>query len=177
MSSAPPERPARGAGRARGTLALRLTLGYALLFALSATALFGLTYAALLGSMRQQDRAYAAALLDRYAGVYARAGLAGVHRAARAVQADDRGEETLARAADARARTLLLLPPEDWTPATGSYQLNADCTGEQELNIPGSPFSPVILRMSVSANGTRVNTVVSKPGYAVSSTGTKVNHD
>ena len=68
-------------------------------------------------------------------------------------------------------------PPEDWTPATGSYHLNADCTGEQELDIPGSAFSPVILRMSVSANGTRVNTVVSKPGYAVSSTGTKVNQD
>jgi hypothetical protein len=68
-------------------------------------------------------------------------------------------------------------PPEDWTPATGSYHLNADCTGEQELDIPGSPFSPVILRMSVSANGTRINTVVSKPGYAVGSTGTKVNQD
>jgi hypothetical protein len=68
-------------------------------------------------------------------------------------------------------------PPEDWTPATGRYHLNADCTGEMELDIPGSPFSPVILRLSVGANGTHINTVVSKPGYAVSSTGTKVNQD
>jgi hypothetical protein len=68
-------------------------------------------------------------------------------------------------------------PPEDWTPATGSYHLNADCTGDMELEIPGSPFSPVILRLSVGANGTHINAVVSKPGYAVSSTGTKVNQD
>jgi heavy metal sensor kinase len=100
----------------RGTLALRLTLGYALLFALSATALFGLTYAVLLGSMREQDRALSATYLRLYADAYARGGLAGVHRAARSVQADDRGEESLVRVADAANRTLLLLPPEDWTP-------------------------------------------------------------
>jgi hypothetical protein len=68
-------------------------------------------------------------------------------------------------------------PPEDWTAATGWYRLNADCTGEMEIDIPGSPFSPVILRLSVGANGTHINTVVSKPGYAVSSTGTKVNQN
>jgi hypothetical protein len=66
-------------------------------------------------------------------------------------------------------------PAEDWTPATGWYRVNADCTGEMEIEIPGSPFSPVILRLSVGANGTHVNTVVSKEGYAVSSAGTKVN--
>ena len=65
-------------------------------------------------------------------------------------------------------------PPLDWTPATGWYELNADCTGQMELEIPGSPFSPVILRLSVGANGTHINAVVSKPGYIVSSTGTKV---
>jgi hypothetical protein len=66
-------------------------------------------------------------------------------------------------------------PPIDWTPATGTYSLNPDCTGEMELDIPGSPFSPVILRLSVGANGTHINTVVSKPGYAVSSTATKID--
>jgi hypothetical protein len=68
-------------------------------------------------------------------------------------------------------------PPVDWTPGAGWYYLNADCTGEMEIDIPGSPFSPVILRLSVGANGTRINTVVSNPGYAVSSTGTKVRQD
>jgi hypothetical protein len=65
-------------------------------------------------------------------------------------------------------------PPVDWTPGTGWYQINADCTGEMQIDIPGSPFSPVILRLSVGGNGTHINTVVSKPGYVVSSTGTKV---
>jgi len=35
----------------------------------------------------------------------------------------------------------------------------------------------VILRVSVGANGTHISTVVSKAGYVVSSTRTKVNQD
>ena len=65
-------------------------------------------------------------------------------------------------------------PPVDWTAGTGSYHVNADCTGEMQIDIPGSPFSPVLLRLSVGASGTHINTVVSKAGYVVSSTGTKV---
>ena len=68
-------------------------------------------------------------------------------------------------------------PPVDWTPATGWYRINPDCTGEMELEIPGSPFTPVILRLSVGADGTHINTVVSKAGYVVSSTGTKVDQN
>jgi len=66
-------------------------------------------------------------------------------------------------------------PPVDWTPATGTYRINADCTGQMDLDIPGSPFTPVVLRLSIGANGTHINTVVSKPGYVVSSTATKVD--
>jgi hypothetical protein len=66
------------------------------------------------------------------------------------------------------------LPPVDWTPATGTYRLNANCTGEAEIIIPGSPFSPVILRLVVSDDGNQVRTVVSKPGYVVTSTATRV---
>ena len=65
-------------------------------------------------------------------------------------------------------------PPVDWTSGTGTYEINPDCTGQMQIDIPGSPFSPVILRLSVGANGTHINTVVSKAGYVVSSTGTKV---
>ena len=65
-------------------------------------------------------------------------------------------------------------PPVDWTPATGTYRMNADCTGEAEIVIPGSPFSPVTLRLVVGDAGNRIETVVSKPGYAVTSTATKV---
>ena len=68
-----------------------------------------------------------------------------------------------------------VLPPQDWTPATGTYRVNADCTGEAEIIIPGSPFSPVTLRLVVGEDGTQLRTVVSKPGYVVSSTATKVD--
>ena len=66
-------------------------------------------------------------------------------------------------------------PPVDWTQGTGWYEINADCTGQAVIEIPGSPFSPVTLRLSVGANGTHINTVVSKAGYVVGSTGTKVD--
>ena len=65
-------------------------------------------------------------------------------------------------------------PPVDWTPATGTYRLNADCTGKRKIIIPGSPFSPVILRLVVGDDGDQIRTVVSKPGYAVTSTATRV---
>jgi hypothetical protein len=67
-----------------------------------------------------------------------------------------------------------MLPPVDWTPATGTYTINPDCTGEAELVIPGSPFSPVPLRLVVADNGAQIRTVVSKAGYVVSSSATKV---
>lgn len=67
-----------------------------------------------------------------------------------------------------------MLPPVEWTPATGTYSINRDCTGEAEIIIPGSPFSPVILRLVVGNNGNEIRTVVSKPGYVVTSTATKV---
>lgn len=68
-----------------------------------------------------------------------------------------------------------MVPPIDWTPATGTYRIYADCTGQAEIIIPGSPFSPVILRLVVGADGRRIETVVSKPGYVVTSTAVKVD--
>jgi hypothetical protein len=67
------------------------------------------------------------------------------------------------------------LPPVDWTPATGTYTINSDCTGKAQINIPGSSFSPVILRLVVADNGKLIRTVVSKPGYVVTSIGTRVH--
>jgi hypothetical protein len=58
--------------------------------------------------------------------------------------------------------------------AAGTYRINPDCTGEAEIIIPGSPFSPVILRLVVGDKGTQIRTVGSKPGYVVTSSGTKV---
>ena len=47
--------------------------------------------------------------------------------------------------------------------------------GEAEIIIPGSPFWPVILRLVVGADGKRIETVVSKPGYVVTSSAVKVD--
>ena len=114
MSSAFPERP-RAARRRPETLALGLTLGYAALFIASAVALFALTFAFLLGYMRERDRAYSRARLDDFADAYARGGVAAVESAAASLRGDDRGEELLIRVADPANRTTLLLPPEDWS--------------------------------------------------------------
>ncbi len=114
MSFVSPDSPA---GRRAGTLALRLTLGYAALFVASALALFALTFAFLLGYMRERDRAYSRARLDDFADAYARGGVAAVERAAVALRGDDRGEELLVRVADASNDAALVLPPEDWTAA------------------------------------------------------------
>ena len=43
-----------------------------------------------------------------------------------------------------------MTPPVDWTPATGTYQVNPDCTGQAELNIPGNPLSPLSIRFVIA---------------------------
>jgi hypothetical protein len=68
-----------------------------------------------------------------------------------------------------------MLPPVEWTPGTGTYSINRDCTGEAEINIPGNPGSPIILRLVVGSNGTQIFTVVNKAGYVTTSTATKVH--
>jgi hypothetical protein len=68
-----------------------------------------------------------------------------------------------------------MLPAEEWTPGTGTYSINRDCTGEAEIIIPGNPSSPVVLRLVVGSNGTQIFTVVQKAGYVTTSTATKVH--
>ena len=109
-------------GRAQGrwwrnTLGLRLTLGYALLFALSAVVLFGLTYALLGQILREQDDAFLQTQLRSITQAYSDTGLAGVRRQAATLRSDDRGEEVLIRVSDADNRTLLLVPPDEWEPS------------------------------------------------------------
>ena len=105
----------RGVWR-RNALGLRLTLGYALLFALSAVALFALMYALLGAFLWRQDDAFLQAQLRLVEEVYVRDGLAGVQRHAASLRADDRGEEILIRIADAENRTRLLIPADEWEP-------------------------------------------------------------
>jgi hypothetical protein len=66
-------------------------------------------------------------------------------------------------------------PPMDWLPATGTYSVNADCTGESELDIPGNPSSPLSIRFVLGDEGNLLLSVLSEPGYAVTSTSTRIH--
>lgn len=58
----------------------------------------------------------------------------------------------------------------DWRPATGTYEVNEDCTGKMQLNPAGAP--PLNLRIVVGDRGRQLWTVVI--GNATGSVGTKV---
>lgn len=58
----------------------------------------------------------------------------------------------------------------DWRPATGTYEINPDCTGKAQILPAGAP--PLNLRLVVGDRGRQVFTVVI--GNATGSTGTRV---
>jgi len=59
----------------------------------------------------------------------------------------------------------------DWRPGTGSYEVNADCTGKAQINFTdGSPA--LHLRLVVADRGDQVRTIVE--GNATGSVGTRV---
>jgi len=63
-------------------------------------------------------------------------------------------------------------PAVQWRYATGSYTVNADCTGTAEIDFTdGSP--PIHYSMVVIRHGKEVRTVVNNPGTALTAVGTK----
>ena len=60
----------------------------------------------------------------------------------------------------------------DWRPATGSYKVNADCTGTAEI-VPGDGSPTLKLRLVVVRDGKEVRTMVE--GNATGSVGIRVN--
>ena len=58
----------------------------------------------------------------------------------------------------------------DWRPATGTYEINPDCTGKAQIIPVGAP--PLNLRLVVGDRGRQLWTVVI--GNATGSTGTRV---
>jgi hypothetical protein len=53
-------------------------------------------------------------------------------------------------------------PTVDWTPGTGTYHVNPDCTGTMRINV-ASTGAFVNLRFVVSAQGGQIHTVVTAP--------------
>jgi hypothetical protein len=66
-------------------------------------------------------------------------------------------------------------PPVDWSPATGTYTVNPDCTGQSELNIPGNPLSPLNIRFVIADDGNLLLSVLSEPGTAITSKSTRLS--
>lgn len=64
-------------------------------------------------------------------------------------------------------------PAEEWTPGSGTYTVNPDCTGSAVLIIPGNPSSPINLHFVVVNQGKQINQVVD--ANAVTAVGIKVN--
>jgi hypothetical protein len=63
-------------------------------------------------------------------------------------------------------------PPVQWRSATGTYTVNADCTGTAEIDFTdGSP--PIHLTMVVVRRGREILNVVDNPGAAISSVSIK----
>lgn len=61
-------------------------------------------------------------------------------------------------------------PPQEWTPGTGTYTVNPDCTGAAMLT---TPDGTIYLHFVVVNNGKQINQVVDS--NAVTAVGTKVN--
>jgi hypothetical protein len=50
-------------------------------------------------------------------------------------------------------------PAQEWSPGTGTYTVNPDCTGSAVINTPSNPV-PVNLHLVVVNNGKQINQVV-----------------
>ena len=63
-------------------------------------------------------------------------------------------------------------PAEEWTPGSGTYTVNPNCTGSAVLIVPGNPLSPINLHFVVVRQGKEIHQVVD--ANAVTAVGNKV---
>jgi hypothetical protein len=63
-------------------------------------------------------------------------------------------------------------PTEEWTPGTGTYTVNPNCTGKAVINVPGNPLSPINLHFVVVRGGKEIHQVVDS--NAATAVGVKV---
>jgi hypothetical protein len=64
-------------------------------------------------------------------------------------------------------------PQEEWTPASGTYTVNEDCTGRQEVFIPDSPLSPIRSHFIIDKGGREIREVID--ANAVTAIGSRVD--
>jgi hypothetical protein len=63
-------------------------------------------------------------------------------------------------------------PSEAWTPGSGTYTVNGDCTGSATITIPSSDGPPLVVFFVVTKHGRMVREVSN--GNAIVATGEKV---
>ncbi|MFL6427407.1 MAG: hypothetical protein ACJ71S_04120 [Acidobacteriaceae bacterium] len=63
-------------------------------------------------------------------------------------------------------------PSEAWTPGSGTYIVNADCTGTATITIPSSGTPPLVVYFVVTKHGKVVREV--SEGNAITATGEKL---
>ena len=63
-------------------------------------------------------------------------------------------------------------PSETWTPGSGTYTVNEDCTGKATITIPSSGAPPLVVFFVVTRHGRMVREV--SEGNAIIATGEKV---
>jgi hypothetical protein len=66
-----------------------------------------------------------------------------------------------------------MAPSEAWRPGTGTYTVNADCTGKATITIPSSPAPPLVVYFVVVRQGKEIRQVVER--NAVIATGKKLS--
>jgi hypothetical protein len=64
-------------------------------------------------------------------------------------------------------------PAQEWTPGSGTYTVNPDCTGSQVIDIPGNPASPLNIHFVVDQNGKEIRQVVD--ANAITATGSRLD--
>jgi hypothetical protein len=64
-------------------------------------------------------------------------------------------------------------PMQEWTPGTGTYTVNPDCTGSAIITVPNNPLSPLSIHFVVVKQGREIRQVVDS--NAVIAIGNKVD--
>ena len=124
--------------RLKRSFTFRLSVGYAALFTVSATILFGLLYLLLASTLERKDREIVEARLKECAAVYDNGGLAALQALVERSRNSEKTKSFFVRVAGRLGSVLLLVAPDDWVQFdTSALERGAD----------GSPSSLPWLRL------------------------------
>jgi signal transduction histidine kinase len=120
------------------SLAVRLTLGYASIFTLSAVVLFGLLYVLLASALERKDREVIEARVKECAAVYASGGLPALRNLVQLNSSDSgKSKSFFVRVTGVLGSVLFVNVPNDWLPTDASaLQTQADAASLDWLRIP-----------------------------------------